>query len=239
MKKLRSISLLITVCLLIPFALTGCNDTSYGKCPAKQPGTQWQSEDGRIFIDSDEEGRTTGYFRFGNERVPIELRFEMNGSIAVGTYPTDDGYSVELGYFYRSGFYGEDSFSMSPSSSSRIKSEVTAYADKIGFEKLSGKKTSEFDISEYRDSTVLKNSETVFNATDDLYSGLYMEYERSDHSKFDSFIIAASLVDKGCKTAVTCDGAAIDSGVLTVNCTDGSGRSYEIRCDCVKHIIVE
>ena len=52
MKKLRSISLLITVCLLIPFALTGCNDTSYGKCPAKQPGTQWQSEDGRIFIDS-------------------------------------------------------------------------------------------------------------------------------------------------------------------------------------------
>ena len=239
MKKIQLLSLVAVICFLIPFILTGCGDPSYSKCPAKQPGTQWQSEDGKIFINSDEEGKTSGYVRFGNERVPVDFHFDSSGYISITTYETADGYSAEIGYFQRSGSYGADSFSMTLPSMSRIKSTVIDIKEDVRIKKIAEKKMTEFDISEYAGSSVLKNSETIFNATDDMYSSLYMDYERSEHSGFDAFLIAAALVDKGCKTAVNCSSAQIESGILTVNCTDGSGKSYEISCDCVKHIIVE
>ncbi len=227
------------VLFVMTFFLYGCSDSSFNKCPAKQPCTQWLSDDGRIFIDSDSEGNTTGYFEFGNIRIPIDLYFVSSGCINIRTHQIADEFVVNLGDFYRSGSYKSDSFAMSILSWSRIKSTVTAYSDKICFEKLDENEKISFDINEYNDSFVLRNSEIIFKEIDDLYSDFYKYFERTDHSKFDSFIIALDLVKRGCTAAVTNVDAIIDSNLITVTCTDEAGKVYCVKCDYSKHVIVD
>ena len=197
------------------------------------------SEDGRIFIYSDDEGNTSGYFKFGNETIPVDFYFEMTGSIDISTHPTDTGFTVPLGGFYRTGFYYSGSFTMSTQSKSLAYSPVVAYKDKIRFKKLDKNQMIAFDINEYLDKPVMKNSETIFSITDDMYSDIYKDYERDAHSSLDSLIAALELAEKGCNTTVVNVDAHADSDILTVRCTDEAGTVFEIRCDRSQHIIID
>ena len=214
---LRTVAvLLILVCLCA--SLCSCQMIGARFRPGAQKNAQWMSEDGSIFIQSDDSGSTYGYIIVNDEKIPISGSF-ANWGIASFRCCTKDGDSIGYGYDRWSVSHcRKNSFEIGIQSSVFLNK-----GDRFRFRRL--------EDSAAFENTIDKNAVTLRPVIEGHTDGT--------DDKGDSYIMAAGILKYGIKEI--CDPRIMTDygGLITVEFTDAEGTAYSLTYDIDEHKVVK
>ena len=230
---LRTVAvLLILVCLCA--SLCSCQMIGAKFRPGAQKNAQWMSEDGSIFIQSDDSGSTYGYIIVNDEKIPISGSF-ANWGIASFRCCTKDGDSIGYGYDRWSVSHcRKNSFEIGIQSSvflnkgDRVRFRRLEDSEKIDYELPSS--SSDKDSASF-ENTMDKNAALLYPAIDGHTDGA--------DNKSDSYMMAIGILKYGIKEICEPRLMSDCGGLITVGFADVEGASYYLTYDIEDHKVVK
>lgn len=179
------------VLILVCISVNGCQrfDSKYG--PQERPYTQWMSEDGNIFIRSDEDGYSYGYIQIGDEKIPAQFNFTGFGIVWVNGY-TSTGSIISLEYEKWGVRFKENYFTAKVESTTFFKKN-----QKFVFHKLEDDEKIDYEpLSFSSESEGIRYENTIDKNADFLYPLIERYATRDD---YESHIIAIAFNFAGVK----------------------------------------
>lgn len=230
---LRTVAaLLILVCLCA--SLCSCQMIGAKFRPGAQKNAQWMSEDGSIFIQSDDSGSTYGYIIVNDEKIPISGSF-ANWGIASFRCCTKDGDSIGYGYDRWSVSHcRKNSFEIGIQSSvflnkgDRVRFRRLEDSEKIDYELPSS--SSDKDSASF-ENTMDKNAALLYPAIDGHTDGA--------DNKSDSYMMAIGILKYGIKEICEPRLMSDYGGLITVGFADVEEASYYLTYDIEDHKVVK
>ena len=230
---LRTVAvLLILVCLCA--SLCSCQMIGAKFRPGAQKNAQWMSEDGSIFIQSDDSGSTYGYIIVNDEKIPISAVFANYGRVFVQGY-TSEGCIINLEYDQ----WGvvrciEDGFKIIVDHSVFFKPD-----EEISFRKLEDSEKIEYEPSSF---TSIEGNIVYDNVVDKNADILYSVIEEHTHSldeQYDPHLMAIGILKYGIKEICEPRLMSDYGGLITVGFADVEGASYYLTYDIEDHKVVK
>lgn len=230
---LRTVAvLLILVCLCA--SLCSCQMIGAKFRPGAQKNAQWMSEDGSIFIQSDDSGSTYGYIIVNDEKIPISGSF-ANWGIASFRCCTKDGDSIGYGYDRWSVSHcRKNSFEIGIQSSVFLNK-----GDRFRFRRLEDSEKIDYELSSSssdKDSAAFENTMDKNAAL--LYPAIDGHTDGADN-KSDSYMMAIGILKYGIKEICEPRLMSDYGGLITVGFADVEGASYYLTYDIEDHKVVK
>ena len=230
---LRTVAvLLILVCLCA--SLCSCQMIGAKFRPGAQKNAQWMSEDGSIFIQSDDSGSTYGYIIVNDEKIPISGSF-ANWGIASFRCCTKDGDSIGYGYDRWSVSHcRKNSFEIGIQSSVFLNK-----CDRVRFRRLEDSEKIDYELpssSSDKDSAAFENTMDKNAAL--LYPAIDGHTDGADN-KSDSYMMAIGILKYGIKEICEPRLMSDCGGLITVEFTDAEGTAYSLTYDIDEHKVVK
>lgn len=230
---LRTVAvLLILVCLCA--SLCSCQMIGARFRPGAQKNAQWMSEDGSIFIQSDDSGSTYGYIIVNDEKIPISGSF-ANWGIASFRCCTKDGDSIGYGYDRWSVSHcRKNSFEIGIQSSVFLNK-----GDRFRFRRLEDSEKIDYELpssSSDKDSAAFENTMDKNAAL--LYPAIDGHTDGADN-KSDSYMMAIGILKYGIKEICEPRLMSDYGGLITVGFADVEGASNYLTYDIEDHKVVK
>lgn len=230
---LRTVAvLLILVCLCA--SLCSCQMIGARFRPGAQKNAQWMSEDGSIFIQSDDSGSTYGYIIVNDEKIPISGSF-ANWGIASFRCCTKDGDSIGYGYDrWNVSHCRKNSFEIGIQSSVFLNK-----GDRFRFRRLEDSEKIDYELpssSSDKDSAAFENTMDKNAAL--LYPAIDGHTDGADN-KSDSYMMAIGILKYGIKEICEPRLMSDYGGLITVGFADVEGASYYLTYDIEDHKVVK
>lgn len=220
MKKVMKRSICCLVCFIMLLSLSSCMMFSADNRPEAQENSQWLSEDGNIFVKS-ENGYAYGYIILNDEKIPMQFFFNGFGNVYVNGY-TSLGETIRTWY---------DTWSVSHYFKNYFVAKVTESeffqaGEKIKFHKLNDDERIDYEPSSFSssegniiyDNTVDKNADLIVSVIEGHITAREIEYE--------AHIMALGIQKYGIKEICSPCLMAVDDGFMTLGFTDGNGAAY-------------
>lgn len=230
---LRTVAaLLILVCLCA--SLCSCRQFGANYRPEEQENSQWFSDNGNIFVKSNDKGLAYGYIELNGEIIPVVFNFD--GFAKAEVYGlAGDGSIISIPYeSWDVNAYHKNSFTAYVNDSVFFKS-----GDKIRFRKLKDSEKIDYELpssSSDKDSAAFENTMDKNAAL--LYPAIDGHTDGADN-KSDSYMMAIGILKYGIKEICEPRLMSDYGGLITVEFTDAEGTAYSLTYDIEDHKVVK
>ncbi|MGN1082564.1 MAG: hypothetical protein ACI4SJ_03380 [Candidatus Avispirillum sp.] len=221
MKKVMKRSICCLVCFIMLLSLSSCAWPGTPVDSRARNGEQWISEDGKVFIMS-QDGRGYGYIEYCDEKIPIEFLSANSVQKAYVYIRTSAGWMVypsleiwHVGIYFRNHFTAKVQESFFYEQNTIIKFHKLSESEKIDYEPPEWKKDGKADSYVYSADEV---ADKLLPVIEDV--------ALSEDYLYDPHIIALSLQSYGIKEIYHPYLVSVDDGIMTLSFTDGDGVTY-------------
>lgn len=230
---LRTVAvLLILVCLCA--SLCSCRQFGANYRPEEQENSQWFSDNGNIFVKSNDKGLAYGYIDLNGEIIPVVFNFD--GFAKAEVYGlAGDGSIISIPYeSWDVNAYHKNSFTAYVNDSVFFKS-----GDKIRFRKLKDSEKIDYEPSSFASTEGNIVYDNVVDKNADILYSVIEEHTHSLDEQYDPHLMAIGILKYGIKEI--CDPRIMTDygGLITVEFTDAEGTAYSLTYDIDEHKVVK
>ena len=233
-KKVAVLLQIVVLILLLSVGLTSCRQFGANYRPEEQENSQWFSDNGNIFVKSNDKGLAYGYIDLNGEIIPVVFNFD--GFAKAEVYGlASDGSIISIPYeSWDVNAYHKNSFTAYVNDSVFFKS-----GDKIRFRKLKDSEKIDYEPSSFTSTEGNIVYDNVVDKNADILYSVIEEHTHSLDEQYDPHLMAIGILKYGIKEICEPRLMSDYGGLITVGFADVEGASYYLTYDIEDHKVVK